>query len=794
MSKSQFSSKASTLAKLRPLIGKSVIGSIYIFSAKDWQGKEKKKIKENVANFFSKQIIVRSSAEHEDNSETSNAGHFVSVSNINPLVGKQLENAVDKVIQSYGRICKKDKVLIQNYYTNIELSGVIFTRDINTLSPYITINYDDYSGLSNTVTSGSHHKTKTLVVFKKSDYKKLPKPFAQICKSVLEIEKILNFDALDIEFFIKNDNVHIVQVRPLVKAINKKDLATTKEIANTLDQIKSKINELRSPHPDLYGNDTAYGVMPDWNPAEIIGINPRPLALSLYRELVTDNIWAYQRDNYGYKRLRSFPLMVSFAGYPYIDLRVDFSSYIPKTLNDDLSHKLVNYYLHKIKKQPSSHDKIEFDIVLSCYVFDLGKKLKELQNSSFSISQTNRIKESLHKLTKTIIGSENKKGLCKKDIEKVEILQKRSKILLKSSQSHINKIYWLLEDCKRYGTLPFAGVARSAFIAAQFLNSLVDLKIITPEEKAAFLNSLNTVAKQISQDVILLKSQKLSKYKFLKKYGHLRPGTYDILTESYQENFSKYFSIKNKKSKLNAPPKHNKFSFSNKQVSEIQKLLDKHKLPFSAKHFINFLKESIEGREYCKFVFSKNISQALTLIKEYGKDLGFSIDDSSFIEISTIMKLYSTVVYYDERELLDKEIKRNRKVYKYFKNIKMPHLIIHPQDLYVFHLDSIQPNYITTNKTEGEPIFINSRSEIKNIKQKIVFIESADPGYDWIFSQQIKGLVTMYGGANSHMAIRCAELNIPGVIGCGQTYFNKWSRSQQLLIDCSNNKISQILV
>ena len=34
--------------------------------------------------------------------------------------------------------------------------------------------------------------------------------------------------------------------------------------------------------------ETAFGVMPDWNPAEIIGIRPRPLALSLYQEIMTD--------------------------------------------------------------------------------------------------------------------------------------------------------------------------------------------------------------------------------------------------------------------------------------------------------------------------------------------------------------------------------------------------------------------------------------------------------------------------------------------------------------------------
>ena len=70
--------------------------------------------------------------------------------------------------------------------------------------------------------------------------------------------------------------------------------------------------------------------MPDWNPAEIIGVRPWPLSLSLYRELITDAIWAYQRDNYGYQNLRSFPLLVSFHGLPYIDVRVSFNSFVPR--------------------------------------------------------------------------------------------------------------------------------------------------------------------------------------------------------------------------------------------------------------------------------------------------------------------------------------------------------------------------------------------------------------------------------------------------------------------------------
>ena len=50
--------------------------------------------------------------------------------------------------------------------------------------------------------------------------------------------------------------------------------------------------------------------------------------------------------------------------------------------------------------------------------------------------------------------------------------------------------------------------------------------------------------------------------------------------------------------------------------------------------------------------------------------------------------------------------------------------------------------------------------KISEIENKIVLIENVDPGYDFIFTYGIK-IISKYGGANSHMAIRCLELGIP---------------------------------
>ena len=51
-------------------------------------------------------------------------------------------------------------------------------------------------------------------------------------------------------------------------------------------------------------------------------------------------------------------------------------------------------------------------------------------------------------------------------------------------------------------------------------------------------------------------------------------------------------------------------------------------------------------------------------------------------------------------------------------------------------------------------------------------------------------MVTRFGGANSHMAIRCAELNIPALIGVGEKNFSKISRSNYIEIDCELKKFN----
>ena len=69
------------------------------------------------------------------------------------------------------------------------------------------------------------------------------------------------------------------------------------------------------------------------------------------------------------------------------------------------------------------------------------------------------------------------------------------------------------------------------------------------------------------------------------------------------------------------------------------------------------------------------------------------------------------------------------------------------------------------------------------ISNKIVLIERADPGYDFIFSSEILGIVTKYGGSNSHLALRCTELAIPAAIGCDDLVDKSY-----IILNCKDQK------
>lgn len=580
---------------------------------------------------------------------------------------------------------------------------------------------------------------------------------------------------LDVEFAItQEDDLYIFQVRELCIQGTPVSMETQ---TKALKWIEEKIIEEQGKKPFLCGKKAIYSVMTDWNPAEMIGIRPKKLAMSLYREIITDNIWAYQRDNYGYRNMRSFPLMVDLGGVPYIDVRVSFNSFVPAELDEVVSEKLVNYYIDRLTEDPSKHDKVEFDIVFSCYTLDLPKRIQILREYGFTDCEVKSITTALRNLTNQIIDHEH--GLWRGDYQKIEQLEQRYDEIVNSNLGRIEKIYWLLEDCKRYGTLPFAGLARAAFIAVQMLESMVACGILNRQDYQLFMNSVNTISSNMNQDFAAL-----SKEEFLKKYGHLRPGTYDITSLRYDEAPEQYFewtSEKKTKQKMGV------FRLSLQQMHDLTQSLSENGLDSNILNLMDFIQQAIEGREYGKFVFTKNLSKAIQLIGELGEQYQISREDCAYIDIQTLRELYMSAKNVENS--IRHSITRGKEEFEVTKSLILPPVILKSEDIWQFYYPDTAANYITLGCVSGDCLTLDVAMKT-DIRDKILLIPSADPGYDWIFSHGIRGFITKYGGANSHMAIRAGELGIPAVVGVGEQIFSELHRASKLEIDAQGKKIT----
>ena len=726
-------------------------------------------------------LIVRSSSSMEDTAGYSNAGKFESILNVIPQYDA-VRNAVEKVYGSYDTE-QNEEVLIQPMLQKIKKSGVVFTADMDTFADYYTVNY--YEGDdSAAVTSGNSNALRTFIKYKFSDFQVGDQDMEELLAVCGQIEKFLKNDALDIEFAIdENGKVYVFQVRPIAQG--RKEQYEKVDLKPALKRIYKKVKKLSAQHPFLLGHTTCFGVMPDWNPAEILGVRPKKLAISLYKELITDNVWAHQRHDYGYCDLTMHPLMISFCGVPYIDTRITFNSFVPQNLNGKIAEKLVNYYLNKLARSPKYHDKIEFEIVFSCYYLGIHDQLKELLDYGFNENEITRIEFSLLELTNNIISPGT--GLYKKDIDKITVLEENYHKIVRSDISLVDKIYWLIEECKAYGTLPFAGVARAGFIAVQFLKSFVNIGIINQDEYDAYMNSLDTVNKRMNRDLKKVTAGTLSKEEFLIRYGHIRPGTYDIMSKRYDEAFEEYFGDS---TAWDMDVTEETFSFSEEKMFRIQTELEQNGLTINAMELISFIRESIEGREYLKFIFTKSVSKILLLIEDLGNRTGISKEDMAYLDISVVKQLYMDLHTGDIRTVFEENIRHNQLQYRSAIRLKLPSIIVEPEDVYSFWLLGEEPNYITQKSVTADTVVLEKDSH--GLEGCIVFIRSADPGFDFLFSKGIGGLVTQFGGVNSHMAIRCAELGIPAVIGAGEKNYSEWSRYKRITMDCMKKQVIKI--
>jgi hypothetical protein len=338
-----------------------------------------------------------------------------------------------------------------------------------------------------------------------------------------------------------------------------------------------------------------------------------------------------------------------------------------------------------------------------------------------------------------------------------------------------------LEACRAHGTLPFAHLARCGFVATALLRGLARQQVISPALLDAFLASLNTVARQLVTDAEAVASGKMGWSDFVAAYGHLRPDTYEITAPRYDRNAEKFLRPLARVPSGMWPAAMAPFRWPSDAARAIEEALRAAGLPGGIAAFERFARRSIEGREQGKFLFSRLLSDVLEEIASWGEQAGISRQWLSHARLPDILAaMEGALPLGDLRARCEAEGQRHARSLA----LELPPLLLKRDDFHAFAVPASQPSFVGHEEAMADCVIISGdRPPAREaVAGRIVLVERADPGWDWLFGCGIAGLVTAFGGANSHIVVRAAELALPSAIGVGAHRFQELARARRLRI------------
>lgn len=780
-----FQGKAGVLARLRGLVRRSVIGDQVTFTVAMWREDRDEVLRRVQGRFGGARLAVRSSARQEDIWATSGAGRFRSVLDVPGDDRDLTAAAIEAVVASYAGGGPDDEVLVQASLGAVAMSGVVLTRTLGHGAPYYTVNFDDSTSSTETVTSGRGRHLRTVVVHRGSDRSRPPLSprLGRVLAAVAEIEAVVGHDALDIEFAVSDaETVHILQVRPI--AVRPPEgSAPDAAVDRAVTAAMATFRRHQTSGPAVGAGRAYFGVMPDWNPAELIGTKPRRLALSLFRHLITDEVWAIQRAEYGYRDVRPRPLVVEFVGHPYVDIRASFESFIPASVPAALARRLVDDGLEWLATHPHLHDKVEFDVAFTCLDFGFERRAERLRAHGFTAGEVTVLRDSLRAVTTAAFQR------CPADLEAIARLDAGFHGILAGDAPPLTRAAQLLEDGRLHGGLAFAHLARSAFIAVALLRSLEAEGITTAAHTAGVLQSVRTVARQFEEDGEAVGTGRLPWETFVARYGHLRPGTFEITRASYGEDPERYLRPMTRRRRPGAGA--GTCALDGRIRDDIARGLARLGLPDDVAAFEAFVRASIQAREYAKFMFSRNVSAALAALTRVGEDHGLTRDELSHLALADLLP--SAVGAGPSAGRLARGAADGLRRHRVTEALELPPLLLRDWDCVVFERFPAEPNFVTSRRVVGRVIALpDGRAWAGDLSGCVVLIPQADPGFDWLFGHDIAALITMYGGANSHMTIRAAEFGLPAAIGVGEALYGRLAGADLIVLDCGARYVEPV--
>lgn len=748
--------KAETLQLLKGKSAVYVIPKGFYFNEKEWF-ENKLHIIQKIKIFkkSKKKLILRSSAYNEDRIQSSLAGKYRSV----VIKNENLNSLIDYMFSQF-QPNKLNQVLVQEFIEKPLLSGVLFSRDVKFGAPYYVIEIDRKTKTTDQITSGKLIDFEKYYIVRNYGEKFSTPEIRKILKATVLCEKLLNNDCVDIEFAIKDNKVYIFQVRPLyidskIKIVPRNRFyKNIRGISNQIELLKKK-NSLN-----------IWTRMSDWNIVELIGKNPLPLTSSMFNLLIMEGVWKKARTDIGYSNTLTNKLSQYFISMPFIKVYDSFYSLIPNNLSKNLKFRLIRYYIDRLLKNPNLHDKIEFDVIYSIGEVLSNNNYNNYRKFGFHDDELKIIKCQVTNVFNNIINQkylEHFINIAEASIQKIKSNQEIIKTA--SLQTLKKNIY----DYKKNLIYSFCGIARCAFLLKEIVFSLQKKKLLNHEMISDIYRTLNT---RNMQFVRMLNDRNI-----VDEFGSIRPDMFNYLSKPLRNDIS---LINN-----DYQPGYQSVSYSKPTkieaagISMINDLFISKNIKLNYESLLYYFTLSTFYREHVKFYIGYLIDMIFDWIEfNLEEKLNLTPETIAFLKVSDILNGNKCPI-----KLQDISRKRQN-LYEISLSINLPDVLMNNNDVFSFTQKNTTPNFVTTNKAVGELVFW-SPNHRNNIQNKIVLLERADPGFDWIFRNNIKGFITAYGGCNSHMAIRAQECNLPAILGIGISNFEKAKNFKNIKIDCS---------
>ena len=704
---------------------------------------------------------VRSDACLEDQAQGSQAGHFLTLLRVS---AERLKPAIQKVAQSLPGHAR-DQVMVQRMVEAVALAGVASTQRISDGAPWYCIELA--AGDSAAVTSGRAQgrmygvaRAQAQASLHQGD---LAPQLALPLALLLELESIWPGEAFEIEFALTQApdrlHIHLLQCRAIAAQANWP--------VQALDHPSSTLPSLASLHepdpcPQLVGSSSVYTLMSDWNPAELIGSHPRPLALSLFQALITRGTWWQAREQLGYAPApqAGINLLHPLAGRPWVDLRRSANSLLPAGLSKPIAAQLVDLWLAQLRSQPYLHDKVEFQLFRTVRDFLPLAEVHAQYAEGLDRSDVAAWEAQLGDLGRRLIGTAADSPLA------LHAAQIQAAV-----SAPLQAMPWPERlRFSRRTALTFAVLARLAFVAQSLLLSAVSRGALAAPRAA----ELKVAAR--STPIAGMGETSVPSWWML--HGGMRAGSFDITRPTWAEQSHLL--------QVTAPRAPARFVLRNAEASKLAKLLAEAGYALSPAQWVRFVQEATRWREWGKFALNRQLSELLGGIASELSAAGIEREQASWLSLEQIQA--GLVLPPKERTkqwLADAQAAMLLHAREAL--VQVGPLLCSESDRYLSDSLGLMPNFIGQQVAEGAVTLLGDRRQPapERLNQSIVVLSQADPGYDWLFQYPIRGLITAWGGANSHMAIRCAEFGLSAAIGCGEAVLRQASRAERARIDPS---------